>query len=357
LLLGTAGAACEALAHNKSRRAKEFTRKALQVLQVNGDGCHVVRHKGTRAGMTILKVGVAGAGVFGSYHAQKAAASARTAFVGVYDIDGDRAARVASQFGGAGFDDYSAFLSACDAVVVAVPATWHEPLARQAIESHCHVLVEKPLALNGRSARALADEAAARGRILQVGHQERFVARAMGVLAIEETPLLIESVRAGPPAPDNRAGDVSVIWDLMIHDLDLAAMMFGNAFTSVIAAGKIVNSNHIDEASAQFTYAGGGVARLRASRAADIRERTMRVVYPSGELAIDFLHRKLDNTTPYKVRVDIAAELPDPLGAADEGFYAACLGLGRSPVPAHGAVAAVEMAEAAEQAALAKVSV
>ena len=102
-------------------------------------------------------------------------------------------------------------------------------------------------------------------------------------------------------------------------------------------------------------FASGGVARLRASRAAEVRERTMRVVYPSGEIAIDFLTRKLENSTPYKVRVDIAAELPDPLGAADEGFYAACLGLARSPVPAHGAVAAVAMAEAAEASALAKV--
>ena len=80
----------------------------------------------------------------------------------------------------------------------------------------------------------------------------------------------------------------------------------------------------------------------------------MHVVYPSGEISIDFLTRQLVNTTPYDVRVDIAADLPDPLGAADEGFYAACLGLGRSPVPAHGTVGAVAMAEAAERAVLAK---
>ena len=304
--------------------------------------------------MEKLKVGVAGAGVFGNYHAQKAAASAKTDLIGVYDIDLPRATRIAEQFGAKGFDDYKAFLAACDAIVIAVPATWHEALASEAIESHCHVLVEKPLALTGKAARFLADEAAARGRILQVGHQERFVARAMGVLAIEETPLLIESVRAGPPAPDNRAGDVSVIWDLMIHDLDLAAMMLGNEFTGVTASGKRVHSAHLDEAKAQFTYANGGVARLTASRAASERQRTMHVVYPSGEIAIDFLTRKVDNTTPYEIRVDISAELPDPLGAADRGFYDACLGLGRSPVPAHGTVAAVAMAEAAETAALAR---
>ena len=307
--------------------------------------------------MTKLKVGVAGAGVFGNYHAQKAAASARTEFMGVYDIDQARAESVASTFGAPGMSDYKAFLDMCDAIVVAVPATFHEPLAREAIEAHCHVLVEKPLTLSGKTARSLADEAAARGRILQVGHQERFVARAMGVLSIDEAPLLIESVRAGPPAPDNRAGDVSVIWDLMIHDLDLAAMMLGTEFNGVTASGKRVHSRHLDEASAQFTYASGGVARLRASRAAEVRERTMRVVYPSGEIAINFLTRKVENSTPYEIRVDIAAELPDPLGAADEGFYAACLGLARSPVPAPGAVAAVAMAEAAEASALAKVDV
>ncbi len=305
--------------------------------------------------MSRLKVGVAGAGVFGTYHAQKAAASARADLTGIFDVDLARAERVAATYGARAYDDYRVFLSVCDAVVIAVPATWHEPLARDAIEAHCHVLVEKPLALTSAAARELADEAAARGRILQVGHQERFVAMAMGVLAIQETPRLIESVRSGPPAPGGRAGDVSVIWDLMIHDLDLAAMMLGRDFVRVEASGRKVTSDFIDEADAVFDYANGGQARLRASRAAEFRERTMRVVYPSGEIAIDFLTRRLLNTTGYKVKVDISADLPDPLGAADEGFYAACLGLGRSPVPAHGTIAAVAMAEAAEAAVLATV--
>ena len=151
--------------------------------------------------MTKLKVGVAGAGVFGNYHAQKAAASPRVDLTGIFDVDLARAEKLAETFGTQGYNDYAAFLAVCDAVVIAVPATWHESLARQAIEAHCHVLVEKPLALTELAARDLADEAAARGRILQVGHQERFVANAMGVLAIPEVPLLIESVRSGPPAP------------------------------------------------------------------------------------------------------------------------------------------------------------
>lgn len=301
--------------------------------------------------MSLLRVGVAGAGVFGGYHAQKAAASARTRLVGVFDIDLARANRVAGGFGAQGYDDFDTLIADCDAVVVAVPATYHSDLAARALSQDRHVLVEKPLALDPQTARILAGEAVTRGRVLQVGHQERFVARAMGILAIDEVPLRLESVRAGPPPANNRAGDVSVIWDLMIHDLDLAACLIGREFTSVSASGHRDSTDHLDEAVADFEFVAGSSAWMKASRAQDVRERTMKLVYPSGEIAVDFLTRKLTNTTPYPVRVDISAELPDPLGAADESFFAACLGEMQSQVPGHGAVAAVAMAHAAQTAA------
>lgn len=302
--------------------------------------------------MTKLKVGVAGAGVFGGYHAQKAAASARADLSGVFDVDLSRAEKTASVYGAPGYGDYADLLTASDAIVVAVPATFHEDLVGRALDAGKHVLVEKPLALTEKAARALAGRAVTDDLILQVGHQERFVARAMGVLGIEETPRLMESVRAGPPPQNGRAGDVSVIWDLMIHDLDLAACLIATKFESVEASGRSVSTDHIDEAAATFTYINGAVARLRASRAAEARERTMRLVYDSGEISVDFLTREVQNTTPYEIRVDISADLPDPLGTADESFYAACIGESDSLVPGHGAVGAVAMAEAAEKAAL-----
>ncbi|MEO0467680.1 MAG: Gfo/Idh/MocA family oxidoreductase [Pseudomonadota bacterium] len=302
--------------------------------------------------MDRLKVGVAGAGVFGNYHAQKAAASARTELVGVFDVDLERAALVADPFGAAPFGKFDELLKEVDAVVVAVPATFHAPLTGQALAADKHVLVEKPLALDAVSARKLAGEAVTRGKVLQVGHQERFVAKAMGIFAIDEVPERLESVRAGPPPANGRADDVSVIWDLMIHDLDLAACLIGREFTKVQASGVAVSSGLLDEATAEFEFVSGGSAWLRASRAQEARERTMRVVYPSGEIKVDFLTREVSNTTPYKVKVDISTELPDPLGRADESFFSACLGEMVSQVPGHGAVAAVAMAEAAEKAAL-----
>lgn len=303
--------------------------------------------------MSGLKVGVAGAGVFGTYHAQKAAASARAELAGVFDLDADRAAKTAQPYGAAALTAFEDLLERSEAIVVAVPATHHERLTRTALEADKHVLVEKPLALNAEAARELANLAEARNLVLQVGHQERFVAKAMGVLAIPEKPLRMESHRISPPAPNGRAGDVSVIWDLMIHDLDLAACLLGRDFISADGKGHKAHTNHIDHAEARVTYQSDAVVELVASRDSEVRRRTMRLVYPSGEISVDFLTREVRNTTPFPVQVDISAELPDPLGAADEGFYLACHGEAESFVPGHGAVAAVRMAEAVENSALA----
>lgn len=302
--------------------------------------------------MSDLRVGVAGAGVFGSYHAQKAAASARTVLSGIFDVSAERAGALAEKFGVPAFTDYQNFLEASDAVIVAVPAVYHESLVDKALNMDRHVLVEKPLALRAKAARVLAGEAIKRGKVLQVGHQERFVAKAMGMFRIEEAPLLLESVRFSPPSPEGRAGDVSVIWDLMIHDLDLAGCLIEGRFDGVRAKGRKVHTEHLDVAEAEFSYSSGAKAILKASRAAEARQRTMRVVYPSGEISVDFLTRSVHNTTPYEIRVDISATLPDPLGAADESFFAACLGERNIAVPGHGAVTAVAMAEAAETIAL-----
>lgn len=297
-------------------------------------------------------MGVAGAGVFGNYHAQKAAASARTTLSGIFDVNAERAQGLAERYGVAAFTDFKSLLDVSDAIIVAVPATYHEHLVHDSLKADKHVLVEKPLALLAKSARALAGEAITRGRVLQVGHQERFVAKAMGMFRIEEAPLLLESVRYSPPSPEGRAGDVSVIWDLMIHDLDLAGCMIEGRFEGVKAKGRKVYSEHLDVAEAEFVYSSGAKAILKASRAAEARQRTMRVVYESGEISVDFLTREVLNTTPYEIRVDVSAILPDPLGAADESFFAACLGQQNSAIPGHGAVSAVAMAEAAETIAL-----
>ncbi len=310
--------------------------------------------KGIRA-LQQIRIGVAGAGVFGTYHAQKAAAAQCAHLVGVYDLDPARAHAVAGQFGAKAFTRLAEMLAEVDALVVAVPAQFHEAMVGEALQADIHVLVEKPLTLSERTARALAEMAEKRKLVLQVGHQERFVARAMGVLDIPEEPLRMESVRIAPPSGNGRAEDVSVIWDLMIHDLDLATCLIDERFTGVSGTGRRAHTAHIDHAEVEFSYANGAQVKLVASRDSDVRVRTMMLEYPSGSVSVDFLTRRIENTTPHAVKIDISGELPDPLLAADTGFYRACLGQTESPVPASGTVATVAMAEAAEAAVLASI--
>lgn len=297
--------------------------------------------------MTVLKTGLIGAGVFGGYHAGKIAESDLTDFIGVFDPDVERCAALAAKHGVRGFGGQSSLLNEVDAVIVACPATYHEAVVSEALALGCHVMVEKPLALTGNGALDLASRAEAAGTILQVGHQERFVLQAMGLFDIPETPLELTAVRSGPPAPDGRAGDVSVIWDLMIHDLDMAAKLIGSE-ANIRSVGRIVHSGLIDEATVKLSF-DGATAELTASRAASERDRRMTLVYPSGVIAIDFLTRTVANSTPFEIRADVSEVMPDPLGAADEAFFAACLGQQPCAIPGREAAIAVVFAERAEQ--------
>lgn len=300
--------------------------------------------------MAILKTGLVGAGVFGGYHAGKIAGSDRTAFIGLFDPDQARCADLAGKHQVTAFSSQDELFAAADAVIVACPATYHEAVVRAALEAGCHVMVEKPLALTGHAADALATLADEKGRVLQVGHQERFVLEAMGLFDIPETPTRIEAWRMGPPAPDGRAGDVSVIWDLMTHDLDMIGKLMGPAL-SVEATGRSAHTEHVDESTAQLGFA-IGQAEVTASRCHRERDRRMILTYPSGTIAINFLSREIENTTPFNVKVDVSDTLPDPLGAADDAFFAAALGQQACAIPGREAALAVHMAEQAELSAL-----
>ncbi|MEL7033234.1 MAG: Gfo/Idh/MocA family oxidoreductase [Pseudomonadota bacterium] len=300
--------------------------------------------------MAGLKTGLVGAGVFGGYHAGKIAGSDLTEFVGVFDPDAARCAALAEKHGVQAFASEAALLAASDAVLVACPATYHEAVVRAALDAKCHVMVEKPLALTGAAADALADLADRNQLVLQVGHQERFVLDAMGLFEIPETPTRIEAWRMGPPAPDGRAGDVSVIWDLMTHDLDMVGKLMGPAL-AVEATGRRAHTDHVDESTAKLSFAIGS-AEITASRCHSERDRRMVLTYPSGTIAINFLTREIENTTPFQVRADVSDMLPDPLGAADVSFFASARGERACAIPGREAALAVHMAEQAELSAL-----
>lgn len=284
-----------------------------------------------------LNIGVAGAGVFGAHHAAKYAANDNAALMRVFDIDNDRAASFASRFGVEAYRDYSKFLLGLDAVVIATPASCHYQLAHEALEAGCHVFVEKPLALCASDADKLIELAAARQLVLQVGHQERYVFDAVGLFGRNRAPTKINCVRRG--SASGRCEDVSVVFDLMVHDLDLIRHLTAAELLDVDAYGDA------HEVTAELNLANETIASLNASRRASSLERRMTLTYDDGVIEFDFVKREVSNSTPAMLDVDFnkahgSAAYSDPLGYGADRFIAAVFS-GNEPIVTglHGRIA------------------
>jgi predicted dehydrogenase len=281
-----------------------------------------------------LRLAILGAGHFGRFHALKAAKGPRTRLVAVHDADPARAAAVAAEAGAPAMGLEEA-IAAADAVIVAAPTRFHHALGMQVLRAGRHLFMEKPIAATLEEADALAAEAAARGRVLQVGHIERFSAAFRAVVSApgREQALSWEAVRAAPFRP--RSLDVSVVLDLMIHDIDLVLTLAGEEPVEVTAVGARVVSDHPDFAVARFRFPSGRAAVITASRVSLALERRLRVLGREGEMAVDFLGRSLallrkGGAEPVATMpgfgVDRAAWTDhDSLEAEQAGFAAACL--------------------------------
>ena len=298
-----------------------------------------------------LRGGVIGAGVFGGYHARQYARLDGVVLSAVLDTHPERAAQVAMPLGGRGFTDLAAFLEAVDVVTVASPATFHAEHALAALAAGKPVYIEKPIATSVADGEKVRSLAAAKGLVVACGHQERVQFRAMGLLDIPEQPLLLEALRHGPPS--DRSRDVSAVLDLMVHDIDLALAISAAQPVTAEGEGTLSDDGVWDVARAEVSFEDGFTAIFDVSRQAPERKRTMRIVYPSGEIAIDFVARTFRNTTPFALNTGYA-ETPagqDPLGASVEGFLAAVRGEAPRPiVNAEEAIAALDLALAIEQA-------
>lgn len=298
-----------------------------------------------------LRGGVIGAGVFGGYHARQYARLSGVVLSGVLDTHADRAAQVAMPLGGRGFTDIAEFLAAVDVVTVASPASFHAEHALAALAAGKSVYIEKPIATSVADGERVRTAAAAKGLVVACGHQERVVFQAMGLLDVTEQPLRLEALRHGPPS--DRSRDVSAVLDLMVHDIDLGLAISASAPVTAEGEGRLSDDGVWDVARAEVSFEDGFTATFDVSRQAPARKRTMLVVYPSGEVEIDFVARTFRNTTPYALNADFA-DTPagtDPLGASVAGFLAAVRGDAPRPiVTADEAIAALDLALAVEQA-------
>ncbi len=264
----------------------------------------------------VLRAGVAGAGVFGAYHARKYAGLEGVDLTAIIDPDEARARELANELATDYFDNLGAALGRIDVLTVAAPAVYHYELTREALDAGKHVLVEKPIALDTTHADELIGLADEKGLILQVGHQERFVFDAFGLLQRGVAPSKVSAMRAGPFS--GRAMDTSVVMDLMIHDLDLIHQVVPGNVAKVEAEAKAVHGAHPDEVTARLTFDEGGEVSLHASRIANGPNRAMSLAYPDGTIEIDFINRKVANST--------AADLGDMFGERQPAVMADPLG-------------------------------
>ena len=247
--------------------------------------------------MDFLRIGVFGAGHFGRFHTLKLRGAVRAKLAGLHDPDPARAALVAAEAGCPALEA-EALLAASDAVIIATPTLYHARLAEMALRAGKHVFVEKPITATLAEADALISLAAAQGRVLMVGQIERHSAaiRTLRENLGGRRLMSLEAIRVAPFRP--RSLDVSVVLDLMIHDLDLILSLVPAPLVEVRAVGGPVMTALPDWAVAQLRFANGAQAQVTASRVAVGLERKLRVLGPEGEMRVDFLARSLEFLSP-----------------------------------------------------------
>ena len=241
--------------------------------------------------MEKIKAGVIGVGYLGRFHAQKYAALENAELVGVVDIDPDKAARVAQECQTQAYTDFRELLPLVQAVSVAVPTTQHFAVVQECLNHHIDVLAEKPLATTVAEAEALVALAREKGKILQVGHLERFNPAMEELTRRVHDPRFIEIHRLA--FFKERGIDVDVVRDLMIHDLDLVLSLVPGAVTEIRAAGVSVLTDSIDLANARLEFDTGCIANLTASRISVKSMRKFRLFQPQTYLSVDFEAREL----------------------------------------------------------------
>ena len=250
-----------------------------------------------------IRVAVVGAGEFGRNHVRVYRELDGAELVAVVDRDPARAAQVAAEFGTAALPRVEDLPGRVDAVSLAVPTVDHSSLGVRLLEMGLDVLVEKPMATSLGEADALLSAAQRGARILQVGHVERFNPAVAAVIPILNRPLFFEVHRLGVFTP--RSLDVDVIYDVMIHDLDILLALMSEPVAEVKAVGIPVLTDKVDIAHARIEFSGGAVANVTASRVSTERVRKMRFFQQHEYVSLDYGRRDA-------LRVRVARPGPQP---------------------------------------------
>ncbi len=307
--------------------------------------------------MTTIRTGVVGVGHLGYHHARNYAALPEADLVGVVDSDEAKRTRAAEDFTVPGFSDVACLIDlGVDAVSVATPTFTHPEVVLRLLQAGVHVLVEKPIAPTVHEARTMADVARAHQCILQVGHIERFNGAVMALVDALERPRFIECHRLS--TYPMRGTDVSVVLDLMIHDLDIVLALDGTEVTHVDASGVAVFSAQEDIANARLRFASGCVANITSSRISMEPMRKLRIFSQNAYLSTDYndqevyVYRKEPGPVPPGVNPMESIRIePLPVARGESlqrelAAFVSSVRTGKRPlVAAEDAIRALELAE------------
>ncbi|HRE39668.1 MAG TPA: Gfo/Idh/MocA family oxidoreductase [Chitinophagaceae bacterium] len=240
----------------------------------------------------MLKIGVFGVGHLGKFHLNNWKEIAGTELVGFYDPNDEVAKEVADKYQLPRFLDADVLIDACDAIDVVAPTNYHFELCEKAIKKGKHVFVEKPLANTMDEARQLVKLAAESGIKFQVGHVERFNPAFLAIKDMQLNPMFIEVHRLAQFNP--RGTEVSVILDLMIHDIDIILSIVKSDVKSISASGVGVMTETPDIANVRIEFHNGCVANLTSSRISMKKMRKIRLFQKDSYIGIDFLNKKTE---------------------------------------------------------------
>ncbi len=238
-----------------------------------------------------IRAGVVGVGYLGRWHAEKYAGLDNVDLAGVVDVDEKQSAAVAEKEGTRAYTDYRDLFGLVDAVSIAVPTPLHYDVAKAFLENGVDVLIEKPITTTVKQANELIDIAARNNKIIQVGHLERFNPAVVSVRDLISAPVFIESNRLSIYQP--RGSDVSVVHDLMIHDIDLILHFVKSGVRYCHALGTPLVTDSVDIANAHIEFENGATANVTASRISGKTERKIRLFQKDGYISIDFANRAI----------------------------------------------------------------
>ena len=241
--------------------------------------------------MDRIRVGVIGTGHLGKHHVRVYHEIPECRLVGIADIDSEVVQSIGDQYSVPAYTNYCDLLDKVDAVSIVTPTSTHGEITLDAIAAGCHVLVEKPIADNVESADQMIISAKKAGRILQVGHIERFNPGVLAMAKYVNQPRFLESHRLGPLA--ERVKDVGVVVDLMIHDLDLVLALINSPVVRLEAIGVPILTDREDIANARIRFENGCIADLTVSRVSLKTERKLRLFQSDMYLSLDYQSRKL----------------------------------------------------------------